>query len=73
MRLQRNTKIWPKTWAISNTISKNKKATMPTNIVRKEKTSSILGNFYINDWKNREKRIAIGTLYSISCHVQRLN
>ena len=40
---------------------------MLSNILKSQKTSNDLGNFYINDWQEIKKRIRINTLYLISC------
>ena len=61
-----------KTWVISNIIP-TKKATMLTNSLKSQKTSSDLSNFYINDWKEKREKIGISSLYLVSFDLQRLN
>ena len=43
------TKIKLKTYAILSAISISRKATIPTNISKSQKTIDGLGNFYVND------------------------
>ncbi len=46
---------------------------MPINASKSQKTSGSLGNFYINNRQINEGRIGVGTLYSISRDLQRLD
>ncbi len=71
LRLQRMIKIRPKTWATSNIIPASRRVTMQTSALKKQKTSSNLGNLYVNDWENGgNKRTGMGTLYLLSFHLQ---
>lgn len=52
-----------RTWAILNIIPANRKTTMPTSVLKIQKTSGGFGNLYINDWKEKRKRIRMSILY----------
>ncbi len=42
---------------------------MLANAPKSQKTSGVLSNFYVDDWEKRG--IGIGTLYLVSCNLQR--
>lgn len=44
----------PRTWTILNAISTNQKVTMPRCVLKSQKTSGDLNNFYINDRKEKK-------------------
>ncbi len=44
---------------------------MPTSILKSQKTSNVLGNLHVNDWKENGGRIGMVTLHLISRHLQR--
>ena len=53
---------------MSNVILASKKVTTQISALKNQKTSDSLGNFNIDDEKNG-RRIGMGTLYLISCHL----
>lgn len=60
------TRIKLRTWAISSVISVTKKVTTLTNALKSQKTSDSLGDFYVNNWKEKRRRTGIDTLHLIS-------
>ncbi len=65
--------IKPETWAILSATSVNKKATIPTTILKSQEISDAFGNLYVNNWKENRRRIGIDTLNLLSRHLQRLD
>ena len=49
------------------------KNTMPISVTKSQKTSSSLGNFYVNNWQENIRKIQTGTLYLVSRHFQGLD
>lgn len=70
-RLLKRTRIKLITWAISSIVLISKKVTMPTTVLKSQKTSSCFSNLHVNDWKEKRRKIGIGTVYLISCDFQR--
>lgn len=66
-------KIRLRTSAISNIILANKKVTMPISVLKSQKTSNGLGDFYVDDCQENGGKIRIDTLYLVSHNLQKSN
>lgn len=75
LRLQKKTRIRTrlKIWTRLSVIPISRKVTMPTSIIRSQKTSGGLGKLYVNNSKEKERRIETETLYLVFHNLQGLD
>ncbi len=72
-KIAKNTKDKAKNRTILSIIPVNKNITMLTSILKSQKTSYGLGNFYVNNWKEKGRKIRMAILHLIFHNFQRLN